>query len=64
MDGVLNTTTDTVHKRGSLNAVSDTACGATLYVAEERLDSVDVEQAVRDRQASKCGRCFEDGSGY
>ncbi len=64
MDGVLNTTTNTVHKHRDRKVTATTACGATRHVADERLDRIDVDRALSDRQASKCGRCFSDGGGY
>ncbi|WP_232701562.1 hypothetical protein [Halobacterium wangiae] len=64
MDGILNTTTNTVHKHGSRDSHGRTVCGATKYLSDGQLDRVDVDQAVTDKQASKCGRCFSDGGGY
>ena len=64
MDGVLNTTTRTVHRRKSESNTCDTACGATRFVATDTLDTVAVEQALEDAGAEKCGRCFADGGGY
>lgn len=64
MDGVLNTTTNTVHKYQPRTRGSETACGATRFVATDRLDRVTVEHALRDAHAHKCGRCFSDGGGY
>lgn len=64
MDGVLNTTTNTVHKPGNRSEAPESKCGATRYVDDNRLDSVDVQRAVTNRHAAKCGRCFSDGRGY
>ena len=64
MDGILNTTTNTVHKHGFQDSRGRTVCGATMYLSESQLDEIDVNQAVTDHQASKCGRCFSDGGGY
>lgn len=64
MDGLLNTGTDTVHRHLPDDPDRDAACGATMYVAPDQLDRVGVDEAVADRQASKCGRCFADGGGY
>lgn len=62
MDGVLNTTTNTVHRHREAGV--KTACGATRHVADDRLDRVDVDRVVLDSNACKCGRCFADGGGY
>lgn len=64
MDGVLNTTTLTVHRRESEGSARDTACGATRFVATDRLDPVRVERALEESDAMKCGRCFADGGSY
>lgn len=64
MDGVLNTTTRTVHRRESESSACDTVCGATKFVATERLDPVTVERALAETDAMKCGRCFADGGSY
>ena len=64
MDGILNTTTNTVHKHGFQDSNSETVCGATKFVSKGQLDEVDVDQALTDHHANKCGRCFSDGGGY
>lgn len=64
MDGVLNTTTRTVHRQASENNTCDTACGATRFVASDALDAVAVERALEETDAMKCGRCFADGGSY
>lgn len=64
MDGVLNETTNTVHKRETGATEVATVCGATYHVASENLHSTQVESAVETTTTKKCGRCFEDGGGY
>jgi hypothetical protein len=62
MDGVLNTSTNTVHRHQESGDGS--ACGATRFVAGEQLRRVDVEHAITSDSAKKCGRCFSDGGSY
>lgn len=64
MDGVLNESTRTVHKHERGGPELHTACGVTYTVHSEKLREIPVEQAVAATNASKCGRCFEDGGGY
>lgn len=64
MDGVLNTTTKTVHRRETESDDCDTTCGATKFVSTERLDPIAVERALEESDAEKCGRCFSDGGSY
>lgn len=64
MDGVLNETTMTVHKRKPGGADVDTVCGLTFQVNPEQLRTAAVDQATSAYDASKCGRCFEDAGGY
>ena len=64
VSGVLNTTTMTVHKQEIGAAALQTECGHTHHVDPERLRTIRIERATEDLDASKCGRCFEDGGGY
>lgn len=64
MDGVLNTSTNTVHKHEHRNPSSKTTCGATRFVSNDQLHRMDVEDALTGHHANKCGRCFSDGGGY
>ena len=64
MDAVLNEHTNTVHKREDDATDLHTSCGVTSHVDDHQLESMPVRRAVADRDASKCGRCFEDGGGY
>jgi hypothetical protein len=64
MDGILNKTTNTVHKHELRQTEARTPCGATKYIADRQLDRVDIAEAVTDHEVDKCGRCFSDGGGY
>lgn len=64
MRGVLNETTNTVHRKRSDGQDCRTACGATYHVSDDRLRPTSVDRALADSTASKCGRCFSDGGGY
>lgn len=64
MNGVLNETTNKIHKYESGRSDFQTSCGATSHVAHEHLRLIPVERAVSDADANRCGRCFDDGGGY
>lgn len=64
MDGVLNETTNTVHKHDRRNAAPRPFCGATDHVTHDNLRLVRVDSTVDATAASKCGRCFDDAGGY
>lgn len=64
MRGVLNEATDTVHKREPGESDFQTACGATAHVPHDDLRVAPVDPTVASTNASKCGRCFDDGKGY
>lgn len=64
MEGVLNESTNTVHRRKIETPNPASVCGATDYVNRDRLRTTTVKQAIAHRDANKCGRCFEDGGGY
>ncbi|AGN01346.1 hypothetical protein L593_06995 [Salinarchaeum sp. Harcht-Bsk1] len=64
MDAVVNETTKTVHRRADETASKETACGATSHVDPEHLSRTSLERARSAHEASKCGRCFEDGGSY
>ncbi len=61
MNGVLNETTNKIHKHERGRSDFQTTCGATSHVSHEDLRLIPVEQAD---DADRCGRCFEDGGGY
>jgi hypothetical protein len=63
MKAVVNRTTKTVHKR-STEGSKETPCGATSHVDSSKLQRTSLERARTAHDASKCGRCFEDGGGY
>ncbi|QLG50388.1 hypothetical protein [Natrinema halophilum] len=64
MNGVLNETTNKIHKYEAGRSDFQTACGATSHVAHEHLRLIPIEQAVSESEAIRCGRCFTDGNGY
>lgn len=64
MNGVLNETTNTVHKHDRSESDLKAKCGATSQVKREQLRMARVPEAVTESDASKCGRCFEEGGGY
>jgi hypothetical protein len=65
MDGVLNEVTNTIHKHETGAPDHRTVCGATYHVAHDDLRVVaGVESALDGTNASKCGRCFDDGGSY
>lgn len=64
MDGVLNETTNKIHKYEHGRSDFQTTCGATAHVAHEHLRLISIEQAIGGADANRCGRCFADGSGY
>jgi len=62
--GVLNEITGTVHKREVGESPLHTVCGITYHVDTDHLRRTSVDRAMESLNVSKCGRCFEDGSGY
>ncbi|RZV08522.1 hypothetical protein BDK88_2592 [Natrinema hispanicum] len=64
MDGVLNETTNKIHRHETGCSDFRTTCGATIHVAHDNLRLIAIERAVTDADVTKCGRCFADGSGY
>lgn len=64
MDGVLNETTNKIHRHETGRSDFQTTCGATTHVTHDNLRLITIERAVTDVDATKCGRCFADGSGY
>lgn len=63
-NAVLNRTTMKVHKHEKGTETVETRCGATYHLDPEQLLVTSVERATTEFDASKCGRCFEDGGGY
>ena len=64
MDGILDQSTNTVHKQKTGTSALRTPCGITYNVSEEQLHKTTIDQRVTDGGTTKCGRCFEDGGGY
>ncbi|SEW02302.1 hypothetical protein [Natrinema salifodinae] len=63
MKGVLDETTNSLHKREPGRSDFQTSCGATAHVAHEHLRLISVDQAL-DGDANRCDRCFTDDDGY
>jgi len=64
MKGVLNESTEMVHKHESGETGGLAECGATSTVTHDRLEVLPVEEALDREGTAKCGRCFGDGGGY
>jgi len=63
-NGVLNETTNTVHKHKTGGSDFETECGLTHHVAQDSLRTIHIEQAIDRSDLSKCGRCFSEAGGY
>ncbi len=64
MDGVLNQSTNKVHKHEAGTADFRTRCGATSHVSHDDLRLISVDRALEETATNRCGRCFDDGGGY
>jgi hypothetical protein len=65
MTGVLNEATNTIHKHETGTADLQASCGATSHVPHDNLRIVvRIQPALETTEASKCGRCFDNGGGY
>jgi hypothetical protein len=64
MEGLLNETTDTLHKRETGRSDLAAVCGATSHVSHDNLRMAAVETAATSPETSKCGRCFDSAGGY
>lgn len=64
MDGILNETTNKVHRHSPNGTDYRTSCGATYHVPSERLRRTSIDEAVEEHTATRCGRCFADAGGY
>jgi len=62
MERILNEVTNTVHKRVPGASAVETPCGVTYNVAADHLRRVSTDGLVTN--ATRCGRCFDDGGGY
>jgi len=63
-NGVLNETTNTVHKHETGASEFETECGLIHHVAPDNLCRVSVERAVTSESTDRCGRCFPGAGGY
>jgi len=64
MKGVLNESTEKVHKHEPHRTQGIAECGATSTVTHDNLRVLPVEEALDREATTKCGRCFGDGGGY
>jgi hypothetical protein len=64
MDGILNETTNTLHKRETGNQGLEAACGATLHLFADNLQTAAIDSTAGRPETSKCGRCFDGVGGY
>jgi hypothetical protein len=64
MNGILNETTNTVHRHDPGTSRFETECGLTHHVAPDHLRRMPIEQAISKDSTSKCGRCFPEAGGY
>lgn len=64
MKGILNETTNTVHKHRAGASALQAECGATDHLERGYLRSVAVERVLTGADADKCGRCFAEAGGY
>ena len=64
MDCVLNETTRTVHKVEPGVPELHAECGVAYHLDPDQLQKTSVTRAEREIDATKCGRCFENGGEY
>lgn len=64
MEGILNETTNTVHKQEIGKSGLETPSWATYTLPENQLRKTTIDQLLSTSTATKCGRCFEVGGGY
>ena len=64
MKGVLNETTQTVHKHLIGRSEYQTECGVTTHLSPDQLQVVSVESSLANSSVTRCGRCFTDAGGY
>lgn len=64
MEVVLNEQTGTVHRPRADETNRHTMCGITRRLSHDEVFVMSLERAASDYDASKCGRCFDDGGGY
>jgi hypothetical protein len=62
--GILNETRMTIHKHEMGGEEFQTMCGLTYHLGHGQLQTVRIKRAIREFDAEKCGRCFEEGRGY
>lgn len=64
MEVVLNELTKTAHKPKREASDLHTQCGITHHLTHDQVFRLSAERATIDYNASKCGRCFDEGGGY
>lgn len=62
--GILNEARMTIHQHEMGAADLQTLCGLTYHLEHGQLRMIQVERAISEFDAEKCGRCFEEGRGY
>lgn len=64
VNGLLNETTMTVHRKEPGASQLSSACGHTYHVEHGQLQEIAVNRALVQLNATKCGVCFDSGRGY
>lgn len=64
VSGILNETSQTIHKQELGTGDFQTLCGQTYHLDHGQVRKIQIEQATKEFDVDKCGRCFEDGRGY
>jgi len=64
MDGILNETTNTVHRPEAGTAGQETVCGVTYHVPADNFRPTEFDPDATPAAITKCGRCFDDAGGY
>jgi hypothetical protein len=62
--GVLNETTNTVHKHKAGAGEFETECGLTRHVESRTLQRVLITEVVTSKRTNRCGRCFPEAGSY
>ncbi|WP_436344273.1 hypothetical protein [Natronorubrum sp. FCH18a] len=64
MRRILNTRTNTAHKPRDDRSVRTTKCGSLVTATHDSTRVVSDEEIRTTWAIDRCGRCFEDASGY
>jgi hypothetical protein len=63
-NGVLNETTNTIHRRDATRPGLESVCGVTYTLSKEYLRPAAIDRSGSQPEITRCGNCFEDGGGY